>query len=190
MQRPENKLNIDVGVGDSGISSSGSSSEILAASRASKEQRASVDYSDISETSMRRIRIAFLSAHFHDHSIGRMLIEITHMIQRYRRDMISGVEFELFVFFLDKSLPDDFQAPSYSAAKLRSITNSNSTDAGWQSMNDAVSSMKHDIITDFFLRTLGNYFIRLPHRIEVRLVNLCLGCTAAHMLLSIVSRQT
>lgn len=104
------------------------------------------------EGAMRRaqpIRIGLISAHFMDHSIGRMFAETIRIMSKRLSRTQNGldVDFELFVFLVDPKYPRHID----SVAALKEHTD----------------PPTRDVFTDHFEQVLADHFLRLPHNIPL-----------------------
>lgn len=111
------------------------------------------------------VRIGFVSAHFYDQSIGRMLVEVIHNLNRNRFTLSDSFDIEIFVFFVDISLSKVYRFMSYGAKDIAELDELAQGRQDYEELPFA--AMRHDLITNYFRQELGNSFMRIPHDIVV-----------------------
>jgi hypothetical protein len=97
------------------------------------------------------LRVGFISTHFFNHSIGRMLIALIIRLKEMRLQYSAksiDINIQIFVYFVDRSVSANLS--------LNSIID-------YESANYSF----HDQVTDILRKNLGNNYVRVPDDINI-----------------------
>ncbi len=95
------------------------------------------------------LKIGFISSHFYDHSIGRILIELFLYIQNYRVTMYNRIyDIQLIIYLIERGA-------------VMQRNNINST----QEKPQTAHKLHDDVITQILEENLGDNFKRIPENI-------------------------